>query len=271
MHKTIPFIDLYELDFNVTVQSALKQDWKIQQSFSCMGSPKEQNIFVCFNNMEAKYTLKNGDTLYATDGDIVFTPTGSEYSVEFTPITPDGFTVGVNALFYLKNGEGFIPEGEISIIKSSESDGQIFEEINTAFMSSPLFPAKINSLFYDMFSKILLKARHEKSIGKKFQVIRDGILFIESGKCTDLKIGEIADMSNVSEVYFRKLFREYSGVSPNEYIINAKIERAKTYLEHENISILEVSEILGFESESYFSRLFKKKVGISPIKYKNRN
>ncbi len=271
MHKTIPFIDLYELDFNVTVQNALKQDWKIQNSFSCIGSPKTQNIFLYFNNMEAKYTLKNGDIFYAKDGDIVFTPMDSEYTVEFTPKTEGGFTVGINALFFLKNGEEFIPEGKISIIKSLETEGQVFEEINMSFMSSPIFPSKINSLFFSVISKILLKARHEKSIGKRFEIIKDGILFIESGKCTALKIKEIADMSSVSEVYFRKLFKEYSGISPNEYIINTKIERAKKYLEHENISILEVSEILGFESESYFSRLFKKKVGISPIKYKNRN
>lgn len=271
MNKTISFQKMYEMDYNIKVCDAVKQDWKDCRTFSCMGKPKTKNIFVYLNNCSAEYKLKDGRVMHACSGDVVYTPIGLEYSVEFFVNERDSFTIGINAMFTDKKGESFVPEGDIAIIGTRPEDCTVtlFSDINDLFMSSPVFYSRIKSVFYEILSVLLKKMRHEKHIGKRYDVIKDGILLIENGCFEKISIADIAKKCNVSEIYFRKLFKEYSGKSPAGYIIDSKISRAKKYLRYENIGIENIAELCGFESGSYFSRLFKKKTGMTPIKYRN--
>ena len=56
-------------------------------------------------------------------------------------------------------------------------------------------------------------------------------------------------------------------MSPNEYRINERINKAKKLLMSENMTVQEVAVILGFENVGYFCKLFKEKTGTSPGKY----
>lgn len=216
--------------------------------------------------------MKNGNVLYAQSGDIVYTPIGLEYAVDFYCTAPNSYTIGINAVFSDEIKSEFIPEGDIAIIHSTSADysAMLFSGINDCFMASPVCIAKIKALFFEMLSDLLRTVRNERNIGQKYDIIKNGILFMESDRCLgeNIKINEIAKMCNVSEVYFRKLFKEYSGLTPIEYILNARICRAKKYLKFENISICEIARLCGFDSEAYFSRIFKQKTGLSPLKYR---
>lgn len=74
--KIIDLKALYEYDYTVKVINAMVQRWQAQDRFSCIGQPKRQNILVYFNNCNGKYTMKNGDVLYAQNGDIIYTSEG---------------------------------------------------------------------------------------------------------------------------------------------------------------------------------------------------
>lgn len=77
-----------------------------------------------------------------------------------------------------------------------------------------------------------------------------------------------ANQHNISYSYFRKMFKNYTGISPRQYFIQLKIMRAKELLKSSNKSVKEISYELGFESIHYFSRLFKEKTGISPVNFR---
>lgn len=269
--KTIPFREMYEMDFDVRVCDAVKRDWRINKIFSCINKPKKKNIFIYLNNCTAEYRMKDGRIFSARDGDVVCMPRGLEYTVEFFCSEPDSYTVGINAMFE-NCGKDFIPEGDIVIVHPAPENciGMLFEEVNDSFMSSPVLHVRIKAVFFEILSDILKNIRHEKHIGKKYEVIKNGIIMIENGIMPEMSVKEIAERCNVSEIYFRRLFKEYSGVSPIEYIINSRISRAKKYLKYENISIGDIAELCGFESTAYFSRLFKQKTGVSPMKYRER-
>ena len=103
---------------------------------------------------------------------------------------------------------------------------------------------------------------------EKFGVISEGINYLEHDEEQTLSIPEIAKLCNVSEIYFRKLFKEYSGMSPIKFRIKGKIEKAKIYLEYENMTVQEISDYLGFISPAYFTQQFKAIEGITPSEYK---
>ena len=86
-------------------------------------------------------------------------------------------------------------------------------------------------------------------------------------KNPDISVSDAADVSNISEVYFRKLFKKQFGVSPKTYIINARIKHAVNLIESGYYSLSEIAEMCGFEDYKYFSSQFHQIKGVPPSKY----
>ena len=71
----------------------------------------------------------------------------------------------------------------------------------------------------------------------------------------------------MSEVYFRKLFKEEYGISPQKYIINLRMQYAKGLISTGYYSLNEVAYMSGYTDYKYFSVEFKKSMGVSPSEY----
>ena len=83
-------------------------------------------------------------------------------------------------------------------------------------------------------------------------------------KITNDRLAEITGMSNV---YFRKLFTAVMGVSPIAYVHRFRIQKAKEMLKSDYGTLTDVAQSLGYSSLYDFSRDFKKHTGIAPSKY----
>ncbi|XWW44475.1 helix-turn-helix transcriptional regulator [Fibrella sp. USSR17] len=78
----------------------------------------------------------------------------------------------------------------------------------------------------------------------------------------------IASELNVSYVWFRKAFKEVVGVSPGQYHLNLRLEKASLLLRETTLSVSDISHQTGFDSLVYFSRIFKKKMNATPSDYR---
>lgn len=74
---------------------------------------------------------------------------------------------------------------------------------------------------------------------------------------------------NIGYSYFRRMFKNFTGISPRQYCLQLKVMRAKELLLTTDKSVKEISYELGFDSIHYFSRLFKKKTGSSPTELRS--
>ncbi len=83
-----------------------------------------------------------------------------------------------------------------------------------------------------------------------------------------ISMERVAEQLNVSYAWFRKAFKSYTGIAPNQYLLQLKIEKAKLLLTDKTKTIKEIAFILSFESAFYFSKLFKEKTGVSPEQYR---
>ena len=83
-----------------------------------------------------------------------------------------------------------------------------------------------------------------------------------------LVLDELVRHSGVSRATLHRLFRKYMKMSPINYFLDRKLERAKVLLENNLHSVKEVAEMLNYASPQYFASEFKKKYGLPPKNFK---
>lgn len=85
-----------------------------------------------------------------------------------------------------------------------------------------------------------------------------------------LNVEKLAEVACVSVSSLFKKMKATIGVSPNEFILISRLKKATDLLKDENLSIEEVSIMVGFRSHAYFSTCFKKQFGVSPRVYREK-
>lgn len=83
-------------------------------------------------------------------------------------------------------------------------------------------------------------------------------------------IEDIYRQMNISKIQLYRKVKALIGVNINEYILNTRIQKARYYLQHEDLSVAEVAYRTGFSSPAYFSTVFKNKLGMSPTMFKGK-
>lgn len=124
---------------------------------------------------------------------------------------------------------------------------------------------KLLSLFYDML--------HRLFTASSSSLLSPALKYIESNyPKPGLTNGELAQQCNISEVYFRKLFTEQFGMTPKQFIIDIRMNKAKQLLSEGSLKVCAVSEQCRFSNPYHFCRTFKAYTGMTPTEYivKNR-
>ena len=94
--------------------------------------------------------------------------------------------------------------------------------------------------------------------------------YVDSGLSYNVSLDDIAQHFFLNKSYIISIFSEKYGYPPKQYILQRKLQAARTMLEENIYSIAEISDILNFSSSQHFSSLFKKKEGISPDEYRKK-
>jgi AraC-like DNA-binding protein len=109
----------------------------------------------------------------------------------------------------------------------------------------------------------------ERNIVKNKSRIGFAVDYIKRNLHQKLSIESIAKLAYVSKSNFFKMFKDELGTSPNDFILQERISKAKELLATQN-SIKETAYQTGFSDTNYFTRVFKQLEGITPKSYQNR-
>lgn len=121
------------------------------------------------------------------------------------------------------------------------------------------------AILHEIFAECYLECYAAEPAPSKIQKSVDYIN--HSFSDNSLTVAAAAARSFMSEVYFRRLFREEYGVSPRRYLITLRIQNAARLIATGYYSLSEAAYMSGYTDYKYFSTEFKRVIGISPSEY----
>lgn len=85
-----------------------------------------------------------------------------------------------------------------------------------------------------------------------------------------VSLNKLAEVANISPIYFHRLFTAYFHKTPNQYLLDLRVEQAKRKLLEEDFSLVDIALSCGFTSQSYFCNRFKSITGLTPLQYRRK-
>lgn len=128
----------------------------------------------------------------------------------------------------------------------------------------------VSGMLLHLFGKIFALSK-QISFDKKNKhedVINQAMSIMHSNINSCLSFEKLAGDFCVSYSLFRKEFKLYTGMSPHQYFLQLKLNKAKIRLLNSEDSVKQIADELGFESVYAFSKIFKAKMGYSPNHFK---
>ena len=133
-------------------------------------------------------------------------------------------------------------------------------------VNEPMLSKRIN----DLLIQAMLSSQQEKKQLKCLGAIDESLMFIAEHVEQPLTLEQLAENVSLSPFYFARLFKKETGFSPHEYIVRARVDKAKYLLKSTSLRLKEIACRCGFGNECSFSTSFKKLSGCTPRAYRRQ-
>ena len=201
----------------------------------------------------------------ATDKPLVYwSDTEDPWSIYWVHSTSD-------ALQAFNRAYHIVPEQGPQYIPHNEKGIRIWEEMyeNLSRGYSPENLMNTNLCLYHLIATFVFsQQQNQNSSSPEKAIIRETIDYMKNNLDKTIRIEDFADLNKYSVSHFSKLFRLTTGMSPIEYFIHLKMQKACQLLYTEDSRVKQIAALLGYDDPYYFSRLFKKYMNTSPGTYR---
>jgi AraC-like DNA-binding protein len=164
----------------------------------------------------------------------------------------------------------FTPGQPVLQVGLNETLVRLYTEILELVRTETIgFREVIASLSYQILAQVSA-AEKERQFGSKevADVVQRTQMYLVENIRNPVNVEQLAEELGVGYSWFRHRFRQYTGLSPTQYFIQLRLNRARELLSTTSYSIQQISEATGFQSQYYFSRLFKEKTGMTPTAWR---
>lgn len=212
----------------------------------------------------ADYTFSDGEKHTLTAGEVAIFSDKSAYYIQNTS---DEDFIHYTVNFTLCKGEEVLPEAEFYMPKDIYLYLDYCEKIVEFTDAGDKLRAV--SVLYNLLADLLDNLTNNNFKNSRTKSIKAAIDYIECEYAKPITTDILAEKCIMSNTNFRRVFKTVCGVSPIEYLLRVRLERAQQLLLHTTLTVEEISFQCGFNEVSYFSRLFKKRYEKSPSQFRN--
>ena len=217
-------------------------------------------------------------------GDFFLTASNSPYELRWRSIGPEPFgTMHLHlGLPVLTRAIGEVFEKNLGTIHLRDVSGfkdtflaALLEglrgEVSSGRPTSPLFVQGVAQAL------AVHLARNYAELTRDVREYKGGLPGFKLRKTTDLMAAHLeqefslirlAREADMSEFHFSRLFKRSTGLTPSQYFIHLRMEKARRLLRETSKSVIEIGLEVGYTSPSHFARIFRREVGIPPSEYR---
>lgn len=180
---------------------------------------------------------------------------------------------GLKAETYLKQAN-LNQKNPIITDDQNESLKKIFKEIADIDNYTQSREVRLTGLTYVLLSQLIEAADENLKEDKnktKYRYAKEAVDFIAKNYSCSLTISEIANHIGLDRSYLWSIFKEYFNLSPQEFLINFKIDKACELMTNQQLSIADIARSVGYSDPLSFSKTFKKIKGVPPSEYRKNN
>ena len=100
--------------------------------------------------------------------------------------------------------------------------------------------------------------------------LRRVLEYIQAHLDQELSLAALAAIAQMSPYYFNRLFKQSTGLSPHQYVLQQRVEWAKRLLAEARLSIADIAQHVGFASQAHLTMVFRQRVGTTPRQYRHQ-
>lgn len=262
--------------------SAVPQFWADRGHYSYLESPRPEDALLFFLPEESgcAFTLRldSGAVFHPRQGDIFYTPRGSRFALQVdNPVHPN-----VN----LPHGPRIVTNLCVKFLALDEAGqpsrlGEFSPIVPPAALAGQceLLLRQLASLYWDVHgSQLLLQAKLYELIyllrqspgfaGQRLMALQPALEHIRRNLAGGLSIPRLAELCGMSEAAFYRAFRACVGLSPKQYWLQLRLDKARQLLTDDTLSVADIAFHLGFCDEAHFCKLFRRYTGFTPGQYR---
>jgi len=128
--------------------------------------------------------------------------------------------------------------------------------------------AEVSVLSLEVYTLLLRLLSTSPDVPTKEKELAEVKAYISGHLGEPLHVEEMARLANMSTSHFSRVFRQQTGFSPYEYVLTARLNKAKEYLHKTDLSISQIAYATGFNSEANFVYRFSRSTGVSPGRFR---
>ena len=135
--------------------------------------------------------------------------------------------------------------------------GELFAPLISAAPGDPAPEYRLSAMLFMLYDRLLADGGSENHHVRRVET------FIRSNYMLPLRVEEIAGKLNLNSRYLGRLFKDHTGKTMQEFLIDVRLEAARLHLRR-GCSVAEAARLCGYEDVTNFSKMFKRKTGRSP-------
>lgn len=165
--------------------------------------------------------------------------------------------------------------GRVELVQAFQTHDAQIEAIAMMILTELHQESFGNQLYVDSLANVLAihLLRHHGATKPRLPIYEGGLSqrqllkvldYIDAHLHQTIKLSDLAQLVDISQFHFGRLFKQSLGLSPHQYLMQQRIERAKRLLKQTDKPIVEIAFDCGFNSHSHLGGQFRKLTGITP-------
>jgi AraC family transcriptional regulator len=184
-------------------------------------------------------------------------------------------SINLNAAFFAQTTLEFNLPPDFELKPVCETADPLMQHIGLALINAADSPETTEKIYAESLAQTLLlhlfknygaplPGRRNMNGGLAGYRLRRVNEFITAHLEDDLSLSEIAAVAGLSPFHFARAFRRTVGLTPQQFVTQKRLERAKELLKNRDLPLVEVSLQAGFKNQSHFTTLFRKFTALTP-------